>query len=276
MHALISLLIITLSINEVSAQEYTNYYNITMSNQQYNNLLNLGFTEDEIYYMNEETFEQNKDFESTLEVKNENFYKTVYTDLNGNSYSTEITQDEYENQSLINPRGTVTTEYKDMVSTLSRNSDGTFRYKVSLIWRNMPSKRSYDIIGVGFSDNVYISSLVNFSYYYCYQDPSSCTTSGLYYDKKVLSTGGSTVYKLPTGDIRSLSATLYYDVSKNNPSQTITSLLMYGDYAHATSTVTPNNYTNHTINSSGIQFFSGLSAYYDEIPTADSGWVGTW
>lgn len=273
-YVLISILVLTLSVGKVSASEYINYYGITMTTQEYDNLINLGFNEDEIYYMSEETFEQNKDFESTLVAKEQKYYKTVYTDLNGNSYSTEVTKDEYDNQSLLNARGTVVTEYKNMVSTISRNSNNTFRYKVSLAWRIIPATRSYDIIGIGFVDNVYISSLVNFNYHYCdsYDD---CTTSTLFYDKKELSTGGSAVYKVPSGDVVQLSANLYYDVSKNT-SSTITSLRMYGDYAHATSTVQPDNYTNHTVNANGLQLYSSIISYYDAIPYADSTWVGSW
>ena len=38
-----------------------------------------------------------------------------------------------------------------MIATISKNSN-KFRYKVTVGWRNMPSTRSYDIIGVGFED----------------------------------------------------------------------------------------------------------------------------
>ena len=273
-YGVISVFALTLFIGTVSASEYINYYGIEMTAEEYDNLVNLGFTSDEIYYMSEEIFEENKDFDSILEVQNEKYYKTVYTGLDGTSYSSEIEKEEYDNQSLITPRGTVTTEYKTMVSSLSRNSNNTFRYKVSVSWTNMPSTRSYDIIGIGFNDEVYISSLVNMVYYYC-NSYNECTTSAQYYDKKTLSTGGSAVYKVPSGDLASLSSTLYYDVSKNT-SDTITELIMYGDYAHATSNVTPDLYKNHTVNNSGLQLYSSIISKYDAIPYAQSGWVGTW
>ena len=63
-------------------------------------------------------------------------------------------------------RGTVSTTYKSIVSTMSQVSNN-FRYKVSVSWKQMPSTRSYDIIGVGFEDDVYINSSVYFSYYHC-------------------------------------------------------------------------------------------------------------
>lgn len=275
MYALMTICACTLCIGVTYAAEYVNYQGISMTEEEYNNLLNLGFTEDEIYYMGEETFEQNKNIQSSLEVVSEKYYKTVYTDLNGGTYSTELTEDEYNNQSSMNTRGTVETTYKSMVTTMSRNSDNTFRYKVTLLWKQFPAVRSYDIIGAGFSDDVYISSGVYFGFYYC-DASGNCPESSLYYNKKKLSTGGSVVYKLPSGDIRSLGSTLYYDVSKNNSSDTITELEMCGDYSHATASVSSSNISEYTIHSSGIQLYPVISGYYDEIPCALVGWSGTW
>ena len=165
-YGLISLLISIAYIGQASAADYENYFGIEMTNAEYNTLLNLGFTQDEIYYMNEETYLENKDSNAALLAKNEKYYKTVYTDLNGNSYSVEVPKEEYDNQPTMNARATVTTEYKQMVSMLSQNGS-KFRYKVTLGWRSMPKIRSYDIIGVGFRDDVYIDSSVYFNYYWC-------------------------------------------------------------------------------------------------------------
>lgn len=266
-----------LFINGVSASNYINYYGISMSDVEYNNLVNLGFLDNEIYYMTQETFDANKNIKSTLVVKDTKYYKTIYTGLDGESYSTEITKSEYENQSMIETHATVTTEYKTMVTNISQNDSGTIRYKVSVAWNKIPSTRSYDIIGIGFLDaRIRISSLINFSYTYCMPD-ASCTTSGLYYDIKNTSTGAAKVYKLPTGDIRALSSVLYYDISKSDAyaSTTIESLTMYGDYAHATKNIS-SGYDQYLINNNGLQLYSSIYDYYDGIPTARSIWTGTW
>ena len=165
LYVLVAVFTFIVLLGNVNASEYINYYDISMTSQQYNNLLNLGFSENEIYYMNQETFDINKDIEGQLVAKNNKYYKTIYTDLAGNSYSTEISENEYNNQSSIDTRGTVSTEYKNMVTTITKLTS-TFRYKVTLNWRQMPSVRSYDIIGIGFGDNVYISSPLYFSYNY--------------------------------------------------------------------------------------------------------------
>lgn len=267
----ISLFMFGMYVEKVSAKIYTNYNGIEMTNQEYNNLLNQGFSENEIYYMNEDTFELNKDITATLVAKTNKYYKTVYTNLNGDTYSQEITKEEYDNQSLMDPRGTVNTEYKNMISTMSRLTN-TFRYKVTVGWNKIPSTKSYDIIGVGFDDDVSIASSIYFTYTYTNSDGNS-TTSTLHYGKKSTASGATAVYKIPS-NIYGLSAVLYYDVTKNT-SSTITSLRMCGDYSHATSNVSSSNYSNHGITYAGITLGANI-AYYDEIPCAISSWGGTW
>lgn len=270
-YGIIALLVAIISIGRVNAATYENYYGIEMTNEEYNTLLNLGFSEDEIYYMNQETYLENKDLDATLVAKNQKYYKTTYTDLMGNSYSSEITEEEYENQP-INTRGTVETEYKLMVTTISQNGN-KFRYKVNLSWKDMPSKRNYDIIGVGFDDDVYINSDVNFFTYWC-NSYGTCNTDTSYANKKSTSTGGAAVFDFPDSAI-SLSAALYYDVSKNT-SNTITYLRMYGDYAHATSNVSSSNVGDYYITHNGLELWSSIVAKYDEIPCAVSAWSGSW
>lgn len=272
LYGLVSLFVFTLSIGQTKASYYENYFGIEMTNQEYNNLINLGFSSDEIYYMSEETFLDNKGLSATLVAKNEKYYKTVYTDLNGQSYSVEIPKEEYENQGTINARGTIQTEYKTMVTTIAQNGN-RYRYKVSLVWRQMPQTRSYDIIGIGFDDPVYISSGVYFNYAHT-NSSGETTTAADYYDKKVTSTGGTTVFKFPSS-ATALSAALWYDVSKNT-SATITRLDMYGDYSHATTDISGTGYTNHDVGVYGIGLYSNIAGYYDAIPAAQSSWTGSW
>ena len=270
--SLFILLVSFMSTGQVNAANYKNYFGVEITNQEYNTLINLGFTEEEIYYMSEETYLENKDANATLVSQNTKYYKTIYTDLAGNPYNLEITKDEYESQPNLNTRATVNTEYKQMTSILSQNGS-KFRYKVSLGWKNMPSKRSFDIIGVGFSDNVYIDSSVYFNFYWC-KSSGTCITDASYYNKKSTSTGGAAVFDFPD-DAVSLSATLYYDVSKNT-SNTITSLSMCGDYAHATSNVSVGSVSNYNISRIGIELGSSIISKYDEIPCAISTWSGSW
>lgn len=271
-YGIIALFVSIISMGQVNADEYENYYGIEMTTEEYNTLINLGFSQDEIYYMNEETYLENKDLDATLVAENQKYYKTIYTDLMGNSYSTEITEEEYNNQPSSNARGTVETQYKRMVTTISQNGN-KFRFKVSLSWKDMPSKRSYDIIGIGFDNNVYIDSTVHFINYWC-NEYGTCNTDTSYTYKKSTSTGGAVTFDFPDSAISS-SATLYYDVSKNT-SNTITSLKMYGDYAHATSNVSSSSAGDYYITHNGIELWSSIVGKYDEIPCAISTWSGSW
>ena len=45
---------------------YTNRENVEMTEKEYSNLLGLGFTEKQIYRMDEKTFLENKDIEGTV------------------------------------------------------------------------------------------------------------------------------------------------------------------------------------------------------------------
>ena len=67
-YAVISIFTLTLFIGSVSASEYINYYGIEMTEEEYDNLINLGFSQDEIYHMSEETFAQNKDIDITINM----------------------------------------------------------------------------------------------------------------------------------------------------------------------------------------------------------------
>jgi len=53
-------------------------------------------------------------------------------------------------------------------------------------------------------------------------------------------------------------------------------LIMYADYAHATSNVSSNNIGDYYITRNGIELWSSIVAKYDEIPCAESYWHGTW
>lgn len=271
-YTVISILALTLGIGHSNASEYENYYGITMTNQEYNTLINLGFNANEIYYMDLQTFEDNKDLNATLVAETKKYYKTIYTGLDGRESTVEITKKEYDNQGTINPRNIVSTAYKEMVSTMSQNGD-KYRFKVSVAWKQMPSVKSYDIIGIGFDDPVYINSSVYFNYYWC-NSSGDCTTASDYYNKKKLSTGGTAVYKFPS-QAHSLSATLWYDVSKNT-TNTIPTLTMYGDYSHATTSVTASNTTNHNITYNGILLGGSIIGYYDEIPCSITAWGVNW
>lgn len=258
-------LLLGLKTNEVRAYQFTNYYGIQMTNDEYFTLLNLGFTDDEIYYMDEDTFNENKDLDAQLIAQSNKYYKII-TPMYGQSYVVEVSQSEALNQSQNQILGQVTTQFINEVSTISANGS-KYRYKNSVSWLSIPVIKSYDVIAIGFINSVYINSNVYFKHSYA-DSSGTWHNSTLYYDKKSTSLGGSATYKIPT-TLYGLSAMIYFDVSKNT-TDTLYELEFCGDYSHSLSSVTQYQAANHIINSGGIQFDLSVYTYFDEIPCADA------
>ena len=240
---------------------YINYYGVEMNYDEYLTLKELGFNENEIYHMDIETFNANKDLDATLLVREDKYFKTVYPAY-GNAYTVEVTEEEYNNSGKLSLRGEQITPYKHIVTTISANGN-----KISVTWRQIPSVKKYDIIGIGYNQNVHVyNSIVYFGYFY--STSASDYSSTLYYDQKVVDYGASTVYKIPEGiTLVGLASTLYYDVVKDTGTGTLTSLSMCGDYAHATSTsVTSTIAANHSISYGGIGLAASNMNLFDAIP----------
>ena len=118
-------------------------------------------------------------------------------------------------------------------------------------------------MAIGFVNSVYISSpQVYFNYVYIPYGSTNTTTSTVYYDKKKTEYGGSVVYKMPENVVY-LTSKLYFDVMKNT-NDTLTSLSMCGDYAHAITTVTTTQAANHFVNYGGITHDASVLYYYDD------------
>lgn len=264
----ISLFVFSINISSLKALEhsFTNYYGVTMTMDEYITLLNLGFSEDEIYYMTEEIFDENKALDATLLAQSQKYYKTVYPAY-GNSYTVEVTEDEYYNHdnSFLS---TVVTTYETINSSISANGS-LYRYKVTMSWNNIPPVKSYDVIAIGFNGHVHINNSTS-TFYHMYTNSSgNTTTSYTYYDKLNSSTGGTATYKVPSNFVGG-SAIYYFNVAKDSGTGTINSLSMCGDYGHAHSNVTGNQAGSHSITIGGISFASSVSSNFDEIPCAPS------
>ena len=252
--------------------DFTNYYGIEITNEQYERLINLGFDYDQIYYMTQKIFDENKDIDAELLVKTQKYYKTVYTSY-GNSYTIEVTPEEYYNHPEDPIRGTIVTTYKTLLSSISA-SGNNYRFNSTLSWNNIPSVHSYDVQAIGYTGLIHISNPITF--YYTYTNSSgTSTTSYSNYTKQYFSTGGSTVFKLPTSFI-GLTSTMYFDVAKDTGAGTITSLHMCADYAHATQSVTGNQAASHHVTLGGISFDSSVSNKFDSIQCADSYLAVNW
>ena len=279
------------SAKAISNDHYTNYYNIEMTNDEYNRLLNLGFTEQEIYTMDLEEYNNNKNLNGEVVAEKTKYYQTTTYLPNGifatNSKDSikqiniitktiEITEEEY-NKSNYNLKsslsnGYVETNYKKMTTTIIA-VNGRYRYKNTLQWKKLPSTRSYDIIGIGIDTTVsgisstkYIKTTAGFI------NSSSCYyktyTSATW---KLTGTGYAATFKLPedttTDKVNSISTYMYFEVQKLTNTPIIT-LNAYGDYAHAQKKVSSSVGYGVSIGNTGISF--GVSVTPSVVESFDS------
>ncbi len=205
--------------------------------------------------------------------ENTKTYNFNYYNKAQSSKTYEITKEEYENQNVLEPMTTtsIETTYKKLTSRILQNSN-LFKYEAILNWKNFPKKRSYDIIGIGFNNNVAVLSSP--AYYTEY-----CLTNGICqkmtsHSPKTFSNGVGTTFLLPTGDLTSLSTTFSVIITKND-SNTITNQIATADYSHATKSISLNNAKNYDVTSNGI-VLNGIASYYDEIQPAIARWYGNW
>lgn len=278
-------LILFLTPAPIRAKEYyINANNIKITQGEYNNLQQLGFTKDEINSMNLQEFINNKDINATLISEEDQYYKTTKKIKNGNKISTFelITKSQIPNEikdnRYINTEydGIVETEYKHLHTSIIKIDEHQYRYKITLNWLKIPKVRSYDIIGIGIQPAyVKINSSIYAKQNYTYKDGTreeSITCIPI--ESK---NGGSAIIKLPTGKLKKLSSYLYFNIKKANDNNVVTHMEAGGDYAHAIKRTSYKKALKHTINhSKGIQLEPKIQKYYDGINVSTASWYGIW
>ena len=274
---LFSLLLFMLITN---VKAYTNNNNIEISEEEYRNLLSVGFLEKQIDTISYDLYQEYKDTNGIGLVQNVKYYKTTHIEKNGmtSSYTEEIDEEEYLNgddRVSIKGTGTVYTEYKKLITSLSQTSSDVVTGIVTLEWRKMPKKRSYDIIGIG-----YLSSSIKRSLSPYFQ--MDYTTSGnvsytsmTYNWHETVDNGDTAVAQLPSGSLNSLSSYILVRLKKRIPNSTVNHITVYGDYAHATSNISLTNALKHDMYYTGISLQNSIVGYYDTTPECQATWYGT-
>jgi len=248
-------------------------HNVDMTQEEYNHLLQLGFTEQEVYFMGENEFEENKHLEGEVVGETTQYYMSTINHVTGESRSYIIDESGY-NIPLVMQRGNgyVETVYKKMTTTIS-SINTYYRYKVTLEWKQMPATRSWDIIAIAMEPTkVYMRSSITFQQNYCLT--TGACYSSLSHQPSSQTYGGGASFPIPTGNLKSLSSYLYFNVDKST-SATITRLFAQGDYAHATSTVSQSS-ISYTLSAGGIHLNSNIISKYDTMQFAEASWYGTW
>ncbi len=286
-----ALLFYATKVNALENPYYTNNNGLEMTEQQYHNLLELGFTVKQIERMDYTTFQDNKDLEATLEAEVGNYYKTTMTIRNGIEYYTTqlISEEQYLEEmqlQLEHPteldrsgnyyNGISANSYKYIITRISTVNDDYKRYKVDAEWLQMPTKRSFDIMGIGVEANkINISSAIVFRQDWTYTGGSTGYDASCYPEETT--TGSLVVFQLPSGSLSTLQSYAYFNVNKLPNVGLITELHATGDYAHATATSDSGAHNNVSINYiTGLVISSPYINYYDEIVPAVATFLGEW
>lgn len=296
------LLFNTVNVKAASDVYYTNRNHIDMTEQEYNNLLALGFSEFHIDRMREDEFLENKDIEAEL-LSEKKQYVTITTHIvNGIKQRTYTVRTPEEYATYLQLQGQhvqfsgpsynpnisgsfydgmfYDTSYEHTTS-ISYVDDDVLRYTTSVIWDIMPDsdERYWDIMGVGIEANkIHIASSIEF-----YEEWTTTGNVDGYDDicaPKIQATGGSAMFELPSASLSALSQTLYFDIAKNQGVGTITSLDAVGCYAHATAyydpTIPGGVYNSYRLTIAGYDIDNPYGGNYEEYYPATGYFIGSW
>jgi len=281
---------------------YTNRNGIEMTEQQYNNLLGLGFTELQIDRMNNNEFQKNKDVEAELVSTDKKYINIRTTIINGIKHRTiaTMTEEEYEvfklqtqqMQSLgpiYNPNISGSaydgifydTSLCETTSMSYVPADNSLQFKLDLDWEELPpsNERFWDIMGIGIEQSkIHIGTTIDF------REDWTTTSNVSDYDEvcapKIQATGGSAMFRLPSASLSELSQYLYFRVYKNSGVGTITDLIAVGHSAHAIAYYDPDVpggvYYNYDMTTIGLTVYPPYGSYYLMPGTATASFVGQW
>lgn len=279
------LILMLVSFKNVDALEdkivFTNSQNVVVRESRFFELLDAGYTFEDVYNMDLNTYNNANTDIDDIGVTTK-YLKTTTTTRYGvtTSETVEVSKLEY----LLSPEETVSTfaagvvesTYKKMTASITTSPNNATRklYKVYMYWKQMPSTRSYDIIGMGYeADLVQPVFSGDFANFYTYDGETHFSYT---YSEKDSAAGKSAVFALPTNTIVTLGQEFKYEVEKT-VNYTITSLDCSGDYSHATSSVSQSSaYANHYMGLHGIVLNSTISNKYDTLSSAEVFWDGTW
>lgn len=137
----------------VNISYITNQNGVRISMTDYNLLTNI-YSDAYIQTMTSKDYENFKAKNININnlVKSEKYYKTEIDHLNNVVTNTEVTENEFNNYNpniqTLSVSNFVETQYKKLSLTLSDNHNGYGDIFVGLLWKMIPSTRSFDVIAV--------------------------------------------------------------------------------------------------------------------------------
>ena len=290
---LATLILISTTVVKASNEVYyTNLKNVEMTESEYNNLINLGFSELQINMMSEQEFLSIKDYQGVILDSQEKYIKDYAITRNGitTHHKEEITEEEAlaekelqsQKPQLRGPSGnyydglTVTGIYKVKAKIIGV-SDDYMILKTDVEWTTMPSYKYNDIIAAGF-ESAYVYRASGIVFKELWRETNGTYGEMTTHTPKGDANGGSAIFALPSGSLTQLEATVYFMIGKNVGITTLSEVHSCGDYAHATSNISASNLSSHYYVTvlGGITIDSTYANDFLQGLPADASFVGTW
>jgi hypothetical protein len=275
-----------------AAEKLTNSNGIKISEEEYANLKELGFTELAIDQMGKDVFKEH----SKLKVDSKNsvsryyeiketpqYFTLLSAEENANYLSTELSEEEYfkrveasKNSFQTFSSDTSSTYYRRLTTQIQKIGS-EIRLHNNFIWDVVPNTRSYDVLTVSI-DN-FFSPIVGTQYgqqLWSYTTP----TGGFYGDNAVYSSASSTWNKQSAGygvkmnlkddevnlKVTELEGYMYYKIGRNS-SIVPTYINAYGNYSHAKSTVSSSLSYGLDFGGPSISWSGASSTDFDALTT---------
>lgn len=295
-------LIITISslvgIKSVGATELENINGLNLTEQDIDHLLSLGFSEEEIEYMDNEEYKLNKDLEGKVVSSTTQYLKiteqitgSVQTELSSQkkqspkptikkldeqTYYEELAKENESNEEFSTLKSkSKRTSYKKMTTSITKLATNKYRLKNSITWSKIPYTRHVDVSGVGINQTYWAPTPDS---QYGKQNWKTWSTCNRTKYGSATYTKNSTKWKQGAGGyglrinlpddktngcasdrVEGLSSYMYYSVK---PLTRTNRLDAYGQYAHqqTKSTLTP------SISLSGVSFSVSPTNEFAEHP----------
>ncbi|MDC3414742.1 hypothetical protein [Terrihalobacillus insolitus] len=182
----------SVSAAEKNDVKLVNEHGISITDNDFERLLNLGFTEEDIEQMTKEEYDLNKDLQGELIKEETKYYKTVeklspnqdqtlekseeFRSSDSSVESTpeetvdiELTKEEYYNElekekeentkssgdevGIMSNPDEISTAYKTMTTSIYSLNNREYRVANRLLWDKMPVTRSYDVNAITINDS---------------------------------------------------------------------------------------------------------------------------
>lgn len=255
--------------NAISAQEIENAYGIKISEEEYENLKELGFTDLAINQMDREVFDANKNLivdsksevtkyyevvEEVSDVQKDSSRSLLMNEKNPMYVSTELSEEEYfarvdrvKNgvQTFASSDQTVTS-YRRLTTSIQR-IQSTIRLHSKFVWDVMPKTRNIDVLSTSIDSTFSpVAGSEHGQQLWSYTNP---TNGGLYGGNASYSKGSSAYTRGAAGygvkmnlkddasgaRLVDLEGYMYFNIAKNS-SVVPRYINAYGNYSHLTTT----------------------------------------